>query len=261
MTGMFTVAKRHEQGQVTHMSASIEIQPASRRNLAESVEEQIISLVLEGKLKPGDRLPSQQDLAGRFEVGLSTIREALGSLASIGLVETRHGQGTFVQGSDLIAIARPDVLARIVNRDLSEQLLEMRQIIEPEIARLAAERATEEDLAAIREALSRCDEAIQAGRPVYRISAEVHRAITQATHNRVFSMVINSILTPLVERGLLLEKKAGFAEWELGSHQRVCERIAQGDGEGARLAMARHLEESKAALLEMLSQANLRATQ
>jgi len=233
-------------------ASSVEIRPASRNTLAESVAEQLIALILEGHFKPGDRLPSQQELSEKLQVGRSTVREALGSLATMGLVDMKQGQGTFVKELDARAIVRPDLFATIINRSLTDQLLEARQIFEPEIASLAAQRATDEDLDAMREIITKCEAAIAAGQSLHRLSPEFHRTVARGAHNEVLSMCVESIVIPLAERGLLLEEKPGYLEWELESHRGVYESIAQQDGDRARDAMARHIEESNAALDEML---------
>lgn len=232
----------------------MEIEPASRTTLVQSVAGQLISLISEGHLKPGDRLPSQQELTEKMQVGRSTIREALRSLATMGLVEMKPGHGTFIKRMDAQTIIRPDLLALMIDESLTERLLEARQIIEPEIANLAAQRASDEDLATIREVLSKCEEAIEAGQPVYRLSVEFHRAVTEAAHNEVLLMFMDSILRLLAERGFLLERKPGFVEWELESHRGVYEYIIERDGRRARIVMARHIRESSAVLLEMLAQ-------
>lgn len=232
----------------------MEIEPASRTTLVQSVAGQLISLISEGHLKPGDRLPSQQELTEKMQVGRSTIREALRSLATMGLVEMKPGRGTFIKRMDAQTIIRPDLLALMIDESLTERLLEARQIIEPEIANLAAQRASDEDLATIREVLSKCEEAIEAGQPVYRLSVEFHRAVTEAAHNEVLLMFMDSILRLLAERGFLLERKPGFVEWELESHRGVYEYIIERDGRRARIVMARHIRESSAVLLEMLAQ-------
>jgi GntR family transcriptional repressor for pyruvate dehydrogenase complex len=233
-------------------AALVKIRPASRNTLAESVAEQLITLILEGHFEPGDRLPSHQELAERLQVGRSTVREALGSLATMGLVDVKHGQGTFVRQLNARAILRSDLLAMTIDRNLTEQLVEARQIFEPEIARLAAQRATDEDLAAMREILAKCEAAIAAGQSLHRLSPEFHRTVARGAHNGVLSMAVESIVIPLAERGLLLEEKPGYLEWELASHRRVYDSIAQRDEDGARQAMTQHIEESCAALFEML---------
>ena len=230
------------------------IEPISRTTLVQSVTDQLVTFILENDLKPGEKLPSQQELMAKFEVGRSTVREALKSLAAMGLVDMKAGYGTFVKELDAKSIIRPDILALMINKEFTERLLEAREIIEPEIVYLAVQRATDGDLAAIQEILDKCEEAIQTGEPVYRLSSEFHRAVTEAAHNEILLMFMDSILSLLVERGLLLEKRPGFREWELESHREIHEHIAQGNGQKAKIAMAKHVEESSTALLEMLQE-------
>ena len=188
----------------------MEMEPATRTTLAETVAEQILSLILANDLGAGDKLPSEKELVEQLQVGRSTVREALKSLSALGIVDMRPGHGTSVKRLDARKIMRPDLLALMIDKTLTERLLEAREIIEPEIANLAAQRATEEDLAAIHEVLHKTEEAIQAGQPVYRLSPEFHRALADAAHNEVLLMFMDSISTLLMERGLFVEKKPGY---------------------------------------------------
>jgi GntR family transcriptional repressor for pyruvate dehydrogenase complex len=208
--------------------------------------------MLEGHLRPGDRLPSQQELTAQLKVGRSTVREALRTLNAMGLVELKQGHGTFVKQLNARSIIRPDILARIIDKQLSEELFEARQLIEPEIAGMAAARATEDDLAAIEHAWKRCQTALLTDQTMHRLSPNFHRTIAEAAHSGVLGMFMDSILIPLAEHGLLLEEKDGYLEWELESHRCVFEAIASGDSARATAAMAQHLEDSHAALMEML---------
>lgn len=228
------------------------IEPISRTTLVQSVIDELVAFILENDLKPGDKLPSQQELMAQFKVGRSTVRESLKSLAAMGLIDMRAGYGTYVKELDAKSIIRPDILALMIDEKSTERLLEAREIIEPEIAYLAVQRATDDDLAAIRAILDECEEAIQAEEPVFRLSSAFHRAVTEAAHNEILLMFMDSILRLLVERGWLLENRSGFPEWELESHREIYQHIAQRNGQKARTAMARHVEESSTALLEML---------
>jgi GntR family transcriptional repressor for pyruvate dehydrogenase complex len=230
------------------------IQPVNRKTLVQQVTDQLISFILEKDLQPGEKLPSQQKLMEKLQVGRSTVREALKGLAAMGIVDMKAGYGTFVKKLDSTSVIRPDLLALVIDKGLTEQLLEAREIIEPEIVYLAAQRATDDDLAAIQGVLDKCEEAIRAGEPVYRLSSEFHRAMTEAAHNEILLMFMDSILNLLVERGLLLEQKPGFTEWELQSHREIFEYVAQRDGQKARIEVAEHVEESSAVLLEMLQE-------
>jgi GntR family transcriptional repressor for pyruvate dehydrogenase complex len=234
-------------------TAIVPIEPPSRSTLAQDVANQLITLVLGGHLLPGDRLPSQQELTEQLQVGRSTVREALRTLNAIGLVEFKQGHGTFIKQLDVQALIRPELLAYVIDRKRTEQLFEARQTIEPEIARLAALRATESDLTAIEQAWVACRNALQAGQTLHQLSPNFHRAIAEAAHSEVLAMFVDSILIPLAERGLLLQGKPGYLEWELDSHRGVYEAIASREPELAQSVMARHLADSHAALLEMLA--------
>jgi len=231
----------------------VQIEPPTRSTLAQKVANQLISLMLEGHLQPEDRLPSQQELAEKFQVGRSTVREALRTLDAMGLVELKQGHGTFVKKLHAHSIIRPDLLAHIIDKEMTEQLFEARFILEPEIAALAATRATADDLLIIETAWKACQEAFLAGQTLHRLSADFHRSIAEAAHSNVLGMFMDSILVPLAERGLLLEEKPGYLEWELESHRGVYEAIASRDPARAKVVMMQHLNDSQSALLEMLS--------
>jgi GntR family transcriptional repressor for pyruvate dehydrogenase complex len=234
------------------LPAAVQIEPPNRCTLAQEVANQLIELMLAGHLQPGDRLPSQQELTEQLQVGRSTVREALHTLNAMGLVELKHGQGTFVKPLTARSIVRSDILAHIIDKQMSEHLFEARQIIEPQIAGLAAQRATDDDLAAIKAAWDRCQQAYQAGETLHRLSPNFHRSIAQAAHSDVLAMFVDSILIPLAERGLLLEEQPGYLEWELASHSDVYGSIASRDPERARTVMAQHLAEARRALLQVL---------
>jgi len=217
----------------------------------DTVVEQLISLIADGHLKPGDRLPSERDLALRLQVGRSTVREALKTLVAMGLVEGGAGHGTFIRQPDTRSAIPPALLSLLLDRTLTNQLLEARRIVEPEIMSLAVERATDDDLAEMREILARCEQAIADGRPVFRLSPEFHRAVARAAHNQVLLTFMDSILTQFIERGVLLENKPGFVQWELESHRAVFECIVARDLVKGREIMARHIEESYDAFVEL----------
>ena len=228
------------------LDAGLQLEPAARTTLAQTVTERLLRLILDNGLEPGDKFPSEKQLTEQLQVGRSTVREALKTLRALGMVDMRPGQGTVVGGLDLRRIVRPDLLSHLMDRVLTEQLLEAREIIEPEIANLAAQRATEEDLATLCGLLAETEERIKEGQPVHRLGSGFHRAVTEAAHNEFFTMFMDSALGLLAERGLLLEQKPGYVEWELASHQEIYETIVQRDGNRAKLAMARHIGECTA---------------
>jgi GntR family transcriptional repressor for pyruvate dehydrogenase complex len=217
-------------------STALPLTQAPRRKLAETVTEQLIQAIR--PLAPGTRLPSTQELTRRLGVGRSTVREALNGLATLGMVEIRHGMGVVVaagaaldQGQDAIALA----LAKGVTRDL----LEARQIVEVANARLAAQRRTEtdlRDLEAVLESHARCLDY-----PL-KPAAEFHVLIAEASHNEVLVGVFRSFLKPMVTRGpRLYEQLEDFGEWELDQHRSIYEAIRAADPEEAAERMRRHV--------------------
>ena len=125
----------------------VHIAQAPRRKLAETVAQQILEAVRD--LPAGTRLPPERELTTQLGVGRSTVREALNGLAMMGVVEIRHGQGVFV--ADRPAIAG-DAERSLPSKEVTDELLEARRIVEVELARLAAERRTEADLAKMQDA-------------------------------------------------------------------------------------------------------------
>src|SRR5579862_2585433 len=130
--------------------------------LYEQIVQQIEASIVKGDLKPGDQLPAERDLAQRFGVSRTAVREAVKALREKGLVEAYSGRGTFVTNGTLHAIRQSlDLMVKIGQADGATQLVEVREILEPEIAALAAERAEEQHLAALREAVAIMDASLE----------------------------------------------------------------------------------------------------
>jgi len=157
----------------------------------ELILDEITRLITEGILKPGDRLPSESELAERFGVGRSSLREAMRALQLLGIIEVIQGKGTFLRQTYVLPLASD--WTRISRMGLISQVMEARQIIEVAIAQLAAERATEEDIAAMRAAIRRAEQAH--GDPMIsgEASVEFHLALAEATHNEVLALMYKTV--------------------------------------------------------------------
>jgi GntR family transcriptional repressor for pyruvate dehydrogenase complex len=157
--------------------------------VADFLKEQIIS----GVYQPGDRLPSLRELGELLGVGQSTVREAISSLKTMGLVTIRQGEGTFVtryDPEDLISAF--EAIVPVTKQDIIS-LLEVRKIIETGIVRLAAERHTEEDLTKVEEALQEMEEALRNGQLGDAADWKFHYALACAAHNPILESVMQSI--------------------------------------------------------------------
>ena len=220
------------------------LKPVERNTLVESVVDQLLALIKDGSLAPGDRLPSERELMKSLNVGRSTIREALRSLAMMKLVDMRPGQGSFVKEMSLSSVINPEMLSTLMDRNLTADLLEMRKMIEAPAMELAAKRATEEELINLQSIVDECRKLHARGLSTAEPSARLHLEIAGCTHNGVLVMFIESVLGLLTERGAELEHHPGYYDWEINSHQELVEALTARDGHLAHRLMARHLEES-----------------
>ncbi len=216
---------------------SLHIEQAPRRKLAETVAQQVLEAVRD--LPPGTRLPSERELTPQLGVGRSTVREALQGLAMMGVIEIRHGQGVFV--ADRPAIVG-DAERSLPPKEVTDELLEARRIVEVELARLAAERRTENDLAKMQSLLDTHREDLAAGRGPIMQASQFHLLVADAAKNQILADVVRPFFRLMLERGpQLYETTEGYAQWELEQHQRICDAIRSGDAETARVRMLEHV--------------------
>lgn len=214
------------------------------QRMYQQIANQVASLIQEGQFKSGERLPPERDLAKEFGVSRNVVREAMVALELAGLIEVRIGAGTFVTSDGGGGAA----FSPLGNSDVGPgpfELLSARRLIEGEVAYLAAETATDEQLANIREALIRMERD-----PVpYRISRNwdriFHTRIAAATNNTVFVTIVDNMwkamLDPMFET---LSQHARLPEHHrmtLNDHRAILACLDQRNPAGARDAMREHL--------------------
>jgi len=230
------------------MAPPDQLQPLVRsERLSDQVAAQLQRLIVDSGMQPGEKLLSERELCEQLGVSRTVVREAVRSLVVKGLLEVRRGGGTVVRLPDTAIVSEMmTMVLRKGGREISfTHLQEVRRLIEVEIAGLAAERRTEEDLA-LMEAQLRLMEA-EAGHPEAWAEADVafHAAIAEATHNPLYPMLLGSIADMLIEvrrSGATLPDTARKAYQH---HVAIHERIRAADRGGARQAMQEHLRESE----------------
>ncbi|AQV98265.1 FadR family transcriptional regulator [Cupriavidus necator] len=225
---------------------------SARRRGRTLAEEAVISLtgsIVEGRLKPGDKLPTESEIMATLGVSRTVVREALSRLQASGLVETRHGIGTFVlarpadtgtpfQINPASATTALDVLA----------MLEFRVSVEAEAASLAAKRRTGEQLAAMRQALDELKLANANGVDSVGADFAFHLAIARATGNRYFADMMSQLTTRVIPRSRLqmdTPKRESYLERLNDEHESIYEAIERGDAEAAKASMRLHLTNSR----------------
>ena len=198
-------------------------------------------IVAEKRLQPGDKLSNEVELSQELGVSRATLREAIRSLCAQGVLEVRRGKGTFVSSQvEEIEDFGFDRLNGVKGR--LRDLFELRAIFEPQAARLACVRATEQELAEILTQGERVAARIQAGEDRTQADLEFHGAIVRATHN-AFMMRLLPIISQAVETaiGSAGEGQENLAQATLRDHALLLEFLAKRDGEGAEHAMAIHM--------------------
>jgi GntR family transcriptional regulator, transcriptional repressor for pyruvate dehydrogenase complex len=218
-----------------------------QERLADTITRQLESLILDGVLRPGDRLPPERELAQELQVSRPSLREALQKLEGAGLVETRHGGGSYVKNAFASVISDPltDLFQR--HPEAAVDFVEFRLTLDGTVAYYAALRSTEEDRAILTQrfkAMEACHSGEDPGQEAER-DAEFHLAIAEASHNIVLLHVMRSLLE-LLRKGVIFNRNVlygqqGARELLLHQHRAIYENIMKGDAEAARAAAQAHM--------------------
>ncbi len=225
------------------MAIQSRLQIVRKVRVYEEIVSQITSLILEGDLKLGDKLPSERELSERFGVGRNSVREATRALESANLVETRQGEGTFV-------IVTPDTLVSALSEKMSSEgasgfhlLFEARRVLEPQIAALAAKRAAPAELEKLADILDRQREEIEAGGSGIDEDTEFHMGLAEAAKNEFLHRLVVSLLGTLRE---LRERSVREESDRIRSHEthvKILEAVKEGREKDAVANMIGHLLE------------------
>lgn len=212
--------------------------------LYEQIVQQVEDSILKGQLKPGDQLPAERDLAQRFGVSRTAVREAVKTLREKGLVEAYSGRGTFVtNGTSQATRQSLDLMIRVNQQEGSANLAELRLVLEPDIAGLAASRIEEQLLTTMREAVAEMDRNLRDPDRYVEADLDFHLALAEAVGNPLILSLLDSIV------GLLREQRSRIFNVEGGPqrgqyhHKRILAAIEQRDSEAAREAMRSHLQQ------------------
>jgi GntR family transcriptional repressor for pyruvate dehydrogenase complex len=219
----------------------------------QSIVEQIVRQIQTGKLKVGDKLPSERQLIAMLQVSRSSVREALQALAMMGVIESRAGQGSFVSYKvqlPPIDLNEPSLPAAL-QRDMLLALIESRRCIEGAVAYLAAERATSASVAALHAAFADYRRHERMGAPeeeALDYHRRFHGTLAEMTGNAFFVLVVDTLLraVPLsLREGELVGRSESEQERllaiEIALHQAILTAVERGDGAAAQQAMHEHM--------------------
>ena len=220
----------------------LEVGPARKTTLVESVMEQIVDLVRKGKLHPGERLPSEHDLMAMMNVSRSTVREALKGLVAMGLIETRAGRRSLVRALPS-SLLRPHggTITAVLERDVRQQILPVRELVDPEFAIWAIREATEEDVVSLHRCLDAYGHDLkhQHWAKSHVSHREFHRALALCTHNVAVIWIVDTLISAIPSA--LSEKYHDIWEEQLAAHQAIVDALVERDESQMRTAVLVHL--------------------
>jgi GntR family transcriptional repressor for pyruvate dehydrogenase complex len=226
--------------------------PVRHERFAERVYESLFHAIMTGKLMPNTRLPAEVQLAAFFQVSRPVVRQALDRLRQDQLIESIQGSGTYVRATDK-APASPTR----TGSDMSYLIhgLELRLVIEPECAYLAALRRTSADLERMQQMLTGFEDAVAKGDVAHHFDFGFHEAIAQASANPRMAQVLKSLEYDVSHAINLWRHMAQLKPWRrtqdaIGEHRAIFALIQQQDAEGARRAMRSHVEKARIRMLD-----------
>jgi GntR family transcriptional repressor for pyruvate dehydrogenase complex len=223
----------------------MEVKPAQRISLSQVVFDQLLEQIRNGSLRPGERLPGEYELMRRFEVGRSSVREALRGLIMLGVVETKPGRGAIVLGRAGIPVVRlrsqRGSIFQLQKRAVLD-LLEVRESLEGQAAELAVKRATPADLVGIEVAALEVEKRIQEEVIHYRANMEFHLAIARAAHNSVLAESLQYLMREVrTFRESVMREVSEVPLRDAVEHRAILKAIQERKPAGARRAMVTHI--------------------
>lgn len=214
-----------------------------RRRVTDQIIEQLVSMIASGKLNRGDKLPPEHLLMKQFGVGRSSLREAIGALSLIGVVTVHPGRGTHVAVSPDGFLAKPFSWGiHMMGHDKVHELIEARLVVEQAIVELAAERATEEDIAEIKLHQEQLKATKKYGREAIKADLAFHNALAKASHNSILTRYLFELRHSMQS---WMEQKVsvkGSRELVIEQHDEIMRAIETHDSEMAQSALRSHLQ-------------------
>ncbi|MCA9876631.1 MAG: FadR family transcriptional regulator [Thermomicrobiales bacterium] len=227
-----------------------QVDPIRRETMSAEIARRLVDHLLSGNIAPGSRLPSERQLAEAFGVGRSAVREALAALSLIGLIEIRHGDGTYLKRADSPLLPQVVEWGLLLGEQHTADLIEARQRIEVVVAGLAAERRSESDLAVLEVCLARMGEqAAPGGDSAAFVDADVefHLALAEAAGNSALRDVLASIQS-LLRTWISRVLAEGYEQSSYEEHVPIVTAVRAQDPEAAATAMDAHMRSAASRL-------------
>ncbi len=223
------------------------MKPVTRTSLSDEIVAQIIDLISRDVLKPGDRLPPERELCKQFDVGRTSLREALRSLAVMGILEGRVGEGTFVSNNSSKYLEKSLQWGLLLDTKRVQDLIETRLMLESQTVFLAAQRATRENLREIQQTIRGIEASLDQPRKFLEYDLRFHLTIARSTQNSILYNLLSMIRSYLQEwiKNSLEDPSTHTmqirARMSLDEHKKILQFLQTRDAQGARQAMSEHI--------------------
>ncbi|MFW6116624.1 MAG: FadR/GntR family transcriptional regulator [bacterium] len=218
-----------------------QIRPVERQRLYESIVDQMHQLIMDGTWQPGEQLPSERELVEMLSVGRASVREALRILEALGYIAIRPGDGSYVSKNVNINSRLHKLSHLIRGEEYITDLMEVRELIESQIAFIAAESASAQDIASLEAILDKQASAIDAGEDGVEQNIEFHVRLTQATGNQVL-LELQQIFFQLSHKAITeFFRVPGRRHESLRQHRAIIEALYEHDSQRAHHLMLQHL--------------------
>lgn len=226
--------------------------PVKRTRIHEEIVFKIRDMIEQGRLKAGDRLPTERELAQAFKVSRPSVREALRALESQGFLVSRQGDGTYVSQQPIELLIEP--FASLILKEKFDQLelFEMRRLIEPQLAYLAAERATPAEIVEMEQLVYIQEQALASNEPGPTPEKTLHDLLFKAAKNKILISIMDSLMDSLAESRDKYLQMESRPEKSLARHKEILAAIKLGDSKLAASIMREHLEETENILFKVL---------
>jgi GntR family transcriptional repressor for pyruvate dehydrogenase complex len=216
-----------------------QIEPST---LVDRVTDEIRRMILSGEIEPGEFLPTRKELAAQFDVGLSTVHEAIQALTAVGMLESRPGKGTWVR-DDMDTLIHPAAVKTRLGELDDQQIYDARSVIEVALTEFAAQRATPEDIERIGAAMRALEAAVQDDEAFVEADLEFHLAVAKAGRNELleqFYHLSRKLLAEVI--AAMMGRVPGVKEDSIRLQRVIAQAIEQHDAQKARLAAVDHMK-------------------
>lgn len=218
--------------------------PIRSGRLYEQIVDQIEALILDGKLKPGDKLPSETELAEQFSVSRTAVREAMKALIHKGLISSYSGRGTFVTDGTSDAVRESlGLMIKLGQEEGARSLAEVREIFEPEIAAMAATRRKKQHLENMRKAVAAMEASFEDAITFVNADLDFHLSLADATLNPIIHVLMDTMVDILRVELERIAQVGGGMQRAQAFHKRILKGIEERDIQATRDAMREHMHQ------------------